>query len=369
MEGGFPMLNCLLQHTLRSLCTCSDSSKFSKWVYAVFWRILPRNYPPPKWDYGGTALDRSKGNKRNWILVWEDGFCDLFECEKAGSGYMKGRFGSYVFFKMSHEVYNYGEGLVGKVAADNSHKWVLKKTSSENDPDFISSWNMSIEPQPRAWEFQFNSGIQTIAIISVREGIIQLGSFDKIAEDLNLVINVQRKFSYLQSIPGVFAIQRPYLPIQHPYILKPNTRMVESQETTFSIDDNKHQIIREKRLFDERFDDNPIKSISLGWNNPQNGIAGAPIWSIPTLLPTMSCSLGALLSKLPSVVPSSCGSIEAFDTALVNCNNSNRRSQSSKVDTCGLAREVPPSNRNLESCSCQLDAAHEEKSSINPSQE
>jgi hypothetical protein len=34
----------LLQHTLRSLCT-GDSPQ---WVYAVFWRILPRNYPPPK---------------------------------------------------------------------------------------------------------------------------------------------------------------------------------------------------------------------------------------------------------------------------------------------------------------------------------
>ncbi|KAK9270799.1 hypothetical protein L1049_026384 [Liquidambar formosana] len=50
MEGGLPMLNCLLQHTLRSLCSCSDSSNSSKWV----------------WDYGGGALDRSKGNRRNW---------------------------------------------------------------------------------------------------------------------------------------------------------------------------------------------------------------------------------------------------------------------------------------------------------------
>ena len=34
----------LLQHTLRSLCIHENS----QWVYAVFWRILPRNYPPPK---------------------------------------------------------------------------------------------------------------------------------------------------------------------------------------------------------------------------------------------------------------------------------------------------------------------------------
>ncbi|KAJ9166277.1 hypothetical protein P3X46_021053 [Hevea brasiliensis] len=364
MEGGLPMLNCLLQHTLRSLCTCPDFSNSSKWVYAVFWRILPRNYPPPKWDYGGTALDRSKGNKRNWILVWEDGFCDFYECERAGSGYMKGRFGSDVFFKMSHEVYNYGEGLVGKVAADNSHKWVFRETPSESDPNLISSWNMSIEPQPKAWEFQFNSGIQTIAIIAVREGIIQLGSFDKIVEDLNLVINLQRKFSYLQSIPGVFAMQRPYLPIQHPYILKPNTRMLESQETAFSIDD-KHQITGVKRLFDERLDDYAIKSINLGWNSPQNGITGSPIWSIPPLLPTMSCSLGALLSKLPSVIPSY-GTLEALDSALLNSNNNNSASQKAKLSSCGLASEAQLANTKVES-SGQLDGG--KPSSVKPNSE
>ncbi|CAK7347498.1 unnamed protein product [Dovyalis caffra] len=361
------MLNCILQHTLRSLCSCTDSSNPSKWVYAVFWRILPRNYPPPKWDYGGTALDHSKGNRRNWILVWEDGFCDFDECEKAGSGYMKGRFGPDVFFKMSHEVYNYGEGLVGKVAADNSHKWVFKETPNESDPNLISSWNMSIEPQPRAWEFQFNTGIQTIAIISVREGIIQLGSFDKIVEDLNLVIRMQRKFSYLQSIPGIFAIQRPYLPIQHPYAIKPNTNMIENQEIAFSVDD-KRKIPGVKRLFDERLDDSPIKSINLGWNSPRNVIPGPPIWSIPPLLPTMSSSLGALLSKLPSVTPSY-SSIEALDTALLNSNNNNNgTSQRVKVDNCGVAREGQQLAVTKIVSSSHLDAAQEEKpSSINPS--
>lgn len=44
------------------------------------------------------------------ILVWEDGYCDFYECEREGSGYVKGRFGADIFFKMSHEVYNFGEG-------------------------------------------------------------------------------------------------------------------------------------------------------------------------------------------------------------------------------------------------------------------
>lgn len=36
--------------------------------------------------------------------------------------------------------------LVGKVAADNSHKWVFRDTPNEGDPSFISSWNVTTEP-------------------------------------------------------------------------------------------------------------------------------------------------------------------------------------------------------------------------------
>ncbi|XP_049347176.1 protein RICE SALT SENSITIVE 3-like [Solanum verrucosum] len=279
MEGGLPMLNCLLQHTLRSLCTCSDSSSnASEWVYAVFWRIIPRNYPPPKWDHGGGLLDRAKGNKRNWILVWEDGFCDFYECERSKREYVTINFGPEIFFKMSHEVYSFGEGLVGKVAADNSHRWVFKDAPNEKDSNFICSWNMSIEAQPRAWGVQFNSGIQTIAIISVREGIIQLGSFNKVFEDHNLVLSIQRKFSYLQSIPGIYAIQRPFLPIKHPYTYKPNNVTLVN-ETDYQMDD-KNQLIGSKRVHEF-----PFKSINFGYNSPQT-MASLPLWSMPIAAPS-----------------------------------------------------------------------------------
>ncbi|XP_027356447.1 protein RICE SALT SENSITIVE 3-like [Abrus precatorius] len=292
MESGLPLLNCLLQQTLRSICTSPSSSK---WVYAVFWRILPRNFPPPRWEFGGTSLDRSKGNKRNWILVWEDGFCDFNECEQRKSGYLNGRFGADVFFKMSHEVYNYGEGLLGKVAADNSHKWVYNENHNECESSYIAPWNASVEPQPKAWEIQFNSGIQSIVIIAVREGVVQLGSFNKIAEDLNLVISIQRKFSYLQSIPGVFGIQRPYLPIQHPYIVKPS--FIESNGMVLSTYDMS-QVTGVNKVVDERSNFSSMIAIDLEWNPSQNGATGAPLWSAPPL-PTMPCSFGAMLSKLP----------------------------------------------------------------------
>ncbi|XP_057469319.1 uncharacterized protein LOC130758430 [Actinidia eriantha] len=368
MEGGLPMLNCLLQHTLRNLCTYSDSSTSSKWVYAVFWRILPRNYPPPKWEYGGGALDCAKGNKRNWILVWEDGYCDFYECERAASGNTKGRFGADVFFKMSHEVYSYGEGLVGKVAADNSHKWVFKDSPTENDPTFITSWNVLIDPQPRAWQLQFHSGIQTIAIISVREGIIQLGSFDKIVEDLNLVISIQRKFSYIQSIPGIYAVQRPYLPIQQPYTFKPDHThnfFIETNPMRFGADD-KPRLTGKKRLNGEKPIEPPHKALNLSYNSPQNGMAGGPqpIWPIPPLLPSMPCSLGALLSKVPPfVVPS----FETHDTSpIINTNSNMSTSSSVKVGNGGGLIQLQVGDIKVEPA-CVLEAAQEEKpTSLNP---
>ncbi|KAJ0965366.1 hypothetical protein J5N97_026504 [Dioscorea zingiberensis] len=209
MECGLPLLNCLWQQTLQSFCS-PDASSPSKWVYAVFWRILPRNFPPPRWDYDGReALNQSNAGKRNWILVWEDGFCDFYE----------GGFAPEIFFKMSHEVYNFGEGVVGKVAAENSHKWVHKGSAqSETNGSLFSSWNSSTDT--------------TIAVIAVTEGAIQLGSLDKVDEDFKLVINIQRKFNYLQNIPGTFAMQRPYQAPRENYIdgLTHNQQSSEKQE-------------------------------------------------------------------------------------------------------------------------------------------
>eukprot|EP00249_Psilotum_nudum_P006101 c19458_g1_i5 orf=1120-2256(+) len=120
---------------------------------------------------------------------------------------------------MSHEVYNYGEGLMGKVAADNSHKWVYK-TPLEQELHYPSSWQGAIDLYPRMWDAQFQCGIETIAIVAVKEGLIQLGSLKKVVhsnlricqnwieqimEDLNFVLYVQRTFNYLESIPGVCA--------------------------------------------------------------------------------------------------------------------------------------------------------------------
>ncbi|KAL6605887.1 hypothetical protein ACP70R_041540 [Stipagrostis hirtigluma subsp. patula] len=292
----------LLQHTLRSLCT-GDAPP---WAYAVFWRVLPRNYPPPKWDLPGAAYDRTRGNRRNWILAWEDGFCNFAATTApAACGQAEGPAAAYggdceaaasvqevvakqqqpaglqpeLFFKMSHDIYNYGEGLIGKVAADHSHKWVFKEPP-EQEANLISSWTNPADSHPRTWEAQFQSGIQTIALIAVREGVVQLGSMRKVAEDLSYVVMLRRKFGYLESIPGVL--------LPHP-----------SSAGAFP----------------------PPLDVAAPWPPgclmpPPPGAAGPPLdlydpyGAAPVvpaapmhhIMPSMS-SLEALLSKLPSVVP------------------------------------------------------------------
>ncbi|KAL1221042.1 Protein RICE SALT SENSITIVE 3 [Cardamine amara subsp. amara] len=294
----------LLQHTLRSLCIHENS----QWVYAVFWRILPRNYPPPnRWDSQG-AYDRSRGNRRNWILVWEDGFCNFAasagemssgECSGGGGGssaYGNSDFQQYqglqpeLFFKMSHEIYNYGEGLIGKVAADHSHKWIYKEPNDQ-EINFLSAWHNSADSYPRTWEAQFQSGIKTIALISVREGVVQLGAVHKVVEDLSYVVMLRKKLSYIESIPGVllphpsssgypFINASPSDTWHFPGVAPPPQQQPEHQ--FYHSHDHNHRFLMAHQ------------------NHPQ--AAAPPLPLSMKITPSMS-SLEALLSKLPSVVP------------------------------------------------------------------
>ncbi|KAL3631046.1 hypothetical protein CASFOL_024030 [Castilleja foliolosa] len=278
----------LLQHTLRSLCIHDNS----QWVYAVFWRILPRNYPPPKWDSQGGVYDRSRGVRRNWILVWEDGFCNFEAAEINGAGestvYGNSSCDQYynnnnnnnnqglqpeLFFKMSHEIYNYGEGLIGKVAADHSHKWIHNEPNDQ-EINFLSAWHNSADSQPRTWEAQFQSGIKTIALIAVREGVIQLGAVHKVIEDLSYVVLLRKKLSYIESIPGVL--------LPHP----------STSAYPFKIEQHPQEQWHN------------YQNINL---DPQNEYYDHFAHHPMKVTPSMS-SLEALLSKLPSVRPSSSSS-------------------------------------------------------------
>ncbi|KAL9269945.1 RICE SALT SENSITIVE 3-like protein, partial [Drosera capensis] len=317
----------------------------------------PKEFGLVLWEHGGNTLDRSKGNKRNWILVWEDGFCDFQDSHQGH------KIGPDVFFKMTHEVYRYGEGIIGKVAADNSHKWVFRENGGDNDSSIISSWNVFIDPQPKTWQSQFNSGVQTIALISVREGVIQLGSLNKVEEDLNLVINIQRKFSsLLQSVPGVLStIQRPLSsmnqsPTNHISQYHFSNETTSTSNSSFFNEGLKPQFSGLKRsLYSQGgLNEVPTKSARMGWNGPhqRDGIPLPPprqpppsSWSPPPPFPNLSyCNFGAFLSKTPSqsaspsspTTTSNCtggGSSSLLDSDII-------RPELTRPDPCGTRSSV-----------------------------
>ncbi|XP_060971225.1 protein RICE SALT SENSITIVE 3-like isoform X2 [Cannabis sativa] len=66
-------------------------------------------------------------------------------------------------------------GLMGKVASDKCHKWVFKEPT-ECEPNISNYWQSSFDVLPTEWTDQFESGIQTIAVIQAGHGLLQLGS-------------------------------------------------------------------------------------------------------------------------------------------------------------------------------------------------
>ncbi|TKY66493.1 Transcription factor MYC/MYB N-terminal [Spatholobus suberectus] len=151
-----------LHEALRSVCLNSD------WTYSVFWTIRPR---PRVRGGNGCKVGDDNGSL---MLMWEDGFCRgrVSDCLEEIDGEDPIR---KSFSKMSIQLYNYGEGLMGKVTSDKCHKWVFKEPT-ECEPNISNYWQSSFDALPPEWIDQFESGIQTIAVIQAGHGLLQLGS-------------------------------------------------------------------------------------------------------------------------------------------------------------------------------------------------
>ncbi|KAK9150195.1 hypothetical protein Syun_008504 [Stephania yunnanensis] len=182
-----------LHEALRTVCLNSD------WTYSVFWTIRPR---PRSRGGNGCKVGDDNGSL---MLMWEDGFCRgrVAECLEDIDGEDPVR---KAFSKMSIQLYNYGEGLMGKVASDKCHKWVFKEPS-ECEPNISNYWQSSFDAIPSEWTDQFNSGIQTIAVIQAGHGLLQLGSCKIIPEDLHFVLRMRHTFESLGYQSGFYLSQ------------------------------------------------------------------------------------------------------------------------------------------------------------------
>ncbi|KAK7244248.1 hypothetical protein RIF29_39067 [Crotalaria pallida] len=182
-----------LHEALRTVCLNSD------WTYSVFWTIRPR---PRVRGGNGCKVGDDNGSL---MLMWEDGFCG-----GRGSGCLEDIDGEdpvrKAFGKMSIQLYNYGEGLMGKVASDKCHKWVFKEPT-ECEPSISNYWQSSFDALPSEWTDQFESGIQTIAVIQAGHGLLQLGSCKIIPEDLHFVLRMRHTFESLGYQSGFYLSQ------------------------------------------------------------------------------------------------------------------------------------------------------------------
>lgn len=182
-----------LHEALRSVCLNSD------WTYSVFWTIRPR---PRVRGGNGCKVGDDNGSL---MLMWEDGFCRgrVGDCLEEIDGEDPVR---KAFSKMSIQLYNYGEGLMGKVASDKCHKWVFKEPT-ECEPNISNYWQSSFDALPSEWTDQFESGIQTIAVIQAGHGLLQLGSCKIIPEDLHFVLRMRHTFESLGYQSGFYLSQ------------------------------------------------------------------------------------------------------------------------------------------------------------------
>ncbi|PIA35185.1 hypothetical protein AQUCO_03600089v1 [Aquilegia coerulea] len=99
-----------------------------------------------------------------------------------------------------------GGSLMGKVASDKCHKWVFKELN-DAEPNISNYWQSSFDAIPSEWTDQFNSGIQTIAVIQAGHGLLQLGSCKIIPEDLHFVLRMRHTFESLGYQSGFYLSQ------------------------------------------------------------------------------------------------------------------------------------------------------------------
>ncbi|GAV58886.1 bHLH-MYC_N domain-containing protein [Cephalotus follicularis] len=172
-----------LHQLLKSLCSNTV------WNYAVFWKLKHRS---------------------RLVLTWEDAYYDI--CDQYDPSAYKETPESLLaglsshdplglaVAKMSYQVYSLGEGIVGQVAVTGKHQWI--------SADATNPW--SSFQLCEGWQSQFLAGIKTIAVVAVvPHGVVQLGSSNKLVEDMKVVTHIRDAFFALQdsSVEHISALQ------------------------------------------------------------------------------------------------------------------------------------------------------------------
>ncbi|XP_028808308.1 transcription factor LHW [Neltuma alba] len=171
----------LLKEALKTFCGRNQ------WSYAVFWKIGCHN---PK------------------LLIWEECYYEPLPCpfppniDRTGTsnlsfGAVEGdRVCSLINRMMVNNSVNIaGEGIIGRAAFTGNHQWIV-----------LNNFPRAAYP-PEVYNevhHQFSAGMQTIVVIPVLpHGVVQLGSFLAIMEDVGFVNDVRSLILQLGCVPGV----------------------------------------------------------------------------------------------------------------------------------------------------------------------
>lgn len=167
-----------LHQLLRSLCLNTQ------WNYAIFWKLKHRARMILTWE------DAYYNNPDNYDSS-ENKHCQK-TLEQIGSGKFSHSVLGLAVAKMSYHAYSLGEGIVGQVAITGKHRWIC----ADNQ---VAGSGLSFEFAD-GWQSQFSAGIRTIAVVAVVPlGVVQLGSLNKVVEDMGFVTHIRNLFLSTQN--------------------------------------------------------------------------------------------------------------------------------------------------------------------------
>ncbi|KAK7272256.1 hypothetical protein RJT34_28737 [Clitoria ternatea] len=186
----------LLKEALKTLCNLNH------WSYAVFWKIGCHNSKLLIWEeyyYEPLSFRLPPCNLGLSDLPYQNGEGCWFSSASLSSqlGIQQEDQVCSLINKMTvnNSVIVAGEGIIGRAAFTGSHQWILLNnfTKDAYPPEVYADVH-----------HQFSAGMQTVAVIPVLpHGVVQLGSFLPIMENVGFVNDVKSLILQLGCVPGV----------------------------------------------------------------------------------------------------------------------------------------------------------------------
>lgn len=182
----------LLKEALKTLCARNQ------WSYAVFWKIGCNNSKLLIWEdcyyepLPSTFLPQNVGTSN---LPYQDREGCWFSSDSQLRIQEDDRVCSLINKMMVNNSVNVaGQGILGRAAFTGNHQWILLNNFIKDvyPPEVLNEVHC-----------QFSAGMQTVVVIPVLpHGVVQLGSFLPIMENIGFVNDVKNLIFQLGHVPG-----------------------------------------------------------------------------------------------------------------------------------------------------------------------